>query len=219
MKYLRLIILLGCLVVFESSSEDQEEQQIQILNAVLANLEEIKSANFSSYTESWAPGDIIPAVTHYSQYIAYNNPADTTLGASWVVLNNNDTTQIEFVYDGKMRASIYRDEKGIMIDSFKVRKLPVRPTKTPFYWYTRDILKYALTTEDSISLDFKENGDTFSLTLTIHEDQPVEFFGRAYYMPEPPYGYQDPTSRYEQWINKTTMLPYKYQRELEHNIS
>lgn len=219
MKHLTLIILLSGLVILSACSEHPEEKKEEILNTVLSNLEEIKSADFSSYGEAWAPGDTVPAVAFENRYIAYDNPADTTLGTSWVVVDNEDATQLRFAYDGHMRASVYKEEKGIMIDSFTFRKRPFRPVKTPFYWYTRDILQYALTTEDSITLDVENLSDVIHVKLTIHEDQQVEFFGRAHHMPVPPYGHQDPTSRYELWINKRTLLPYKYRREMEHNIS
>ena len=219
MKHLTLIILLGGLVVLSACSENPNEQKKEILNTVLSNLEEIKSAEFVSNGEAWAPGDTVPAVKVDRRYIAYDNSVDTSIGASWVVLDNEDLTQLQFAYDGQMRASVYKEEKGIMIDSFTFRKLPFRPVSTPFYWYTRDILQYALTTEDSITLDVENLSDVIHVKLTIHEDQQVEFFGRAHHMPVPPYGHQDPTSRYELWINKSTLLPYKYRREMEHNIS
>ncbi len=219
MKHLALIIVLSCLVALIACSDDQEAQKEEILNTVLANLNEIKSAEFLSYGEGWAPGDTLPAVAFENRYIAYDNPADTTLGASWVVVDTEYATELQFAYDGQMRASVYEEEKGIIIDSFTFRKLPFRPVKAPFYWYTRDILKYALTTQDSIMLDIEELSDAMYVKLTIHEDEQVEFFGRAYHMPVPPYGHLDPTSRYELWINKTTLLPYKYRREMEHNIS
>lgn len=219
MKHLTLIILLGGLVILSACSENPKEQKKEILNSVLSNLEEIKSADFLSYVEAWAPGDTVPAWTGERRYIAYNNPADTALGVSWMVLDTKDSTQLLYAYDGQMTASVYREEKGIMIDSFKVMKLPFRSVKPPFFWNSQNILRYALTTEDSISLDFEELSDAIYVKLTIHEDQQVEFFGRAQHMPVPPYGHQDPTSRYELWINKSTLLPYKYRREMEHNIS
>lgn len=219
MSYRMIIFSLSCMLFFGSCSENETKTPRQYLKEVLSNLQEIKSATYFSLGEAWAPGDTVPSVIQFRYYKAYDNPSDTTLGASWVVMKSEDTTQLEFAYDGKMRTSISEENKEIMIDSFKVRKLPFRPVKVPFYNYTRDVLEYALTTKDSVSLDFNDLGDTVYVKLTIHEDRQVEFFGKAHYMPESPYGYQDPTSRYELWIDKSTNLPYKYRREMEHNIS
>ncbi|MEM9834385.1 MAG: TlpA disulfide reductase family protein [Bacteroidota bacterium] len=219
MDYRTIILLLSYVLLFASCSEKEGSTPHQYLKEVLSNLEEIESATYDSYGESWAPGDTVPSVVSRRYYKAFNNPTDTTLGASWVVWNGNDTTQLAFAYDGKMRAIVYEEKKGIVIDSFNVRKLPFRPVSTPFYQYTRDILEYALTTQDSISLNFDDLGDTVHVEMIIHEDRQVEFFGKAHYIPEPPYGYQDPTSQYELWIDRVTNLPYKYRREMEHNIS
>ncbi len=219
MHYRMIILLMACLVFFESCSDNETETPRQYLQTVLTHLEEIKTAIYFSRGETWAPGDTVPTRVHSSYYKAYDHPADTALGASWVRLNSEDTTQLKFVYDGNMRAAISEEKKAIVIDSFKVRKLPFRSVKVPFYQYTRDVLEYALTTQDSVSLDFNDLGDTVYVKLTIHEDEQVEFFGKAYYNPEPPYGYQDPTSIYELWIDKATHLPYRYRREMEHNIS
>lgn len=217
------LLFLGACTINESSTSNETKTPHQYLQPVLTNLEEIKSATYDSHIEAWAPDDTTPSMILLRYYKAIDNPADTTIGASWVKMKSEDTTQLESAYDGYMLASMNEEEKAIVIDSFKlykeVMKLPFRPMEVPFYKYTRDILKYALTTQDSISMDVNDLGDTLYVKLTIHEDRQVEFFGKAHYIPESPYGYQDPTSRYELWVDKSTNLPYKYRREMEHSIS
>lgn len=210
---------LSCMLFFEACSENNTKTSHQYLEEVLSDLAEIKSATYDSHSESWAPGDTVPSIVQHEYYKAYDNPSDTTIGASWVVLDGEDTSQIKSVYDGNVHAYFNHEVKEIFLDSFKVRKLPFRPITVPFYKYTRNILEYALTTDDSITIDQNESGDTLYVKLTIHEDKQVEFFGKAFYIPEPPHGYMDPTSRYELWIDKSTGLPFKYRREMEHNIS
>lgn len=214
-----IIFSMGCILFLGACSSNISKTSNQYLKEVLSNLEEIKSATYSSYSETWAPSDTMPSQVLLKYLKSYDNPTDTTIGASWVVLKSEDTTRLEYAYDGKMQALIYEEQKEIKIDSFKVRKLPFRPIDVPFYKYTQDILKYALTTQDSITLNFKDLGDTVYVKLTIHEDRQVEFFGKAHYIPKSPYSAQDPTSRYELWIDKSTNLPYKYRREMEHNTS
>lgn len=211
--------LLGCIVLLGSCYDSETTRPRQYLEAVISNLEEIKSATYDSYREAWAPGDTLPSVFGHSYYKIYVNPADTALAVSWVVLKSEDTTQIEFAYDGRMRAWVDEDKKGIVIDSFKVRKLPFRPVSVPFYQNAQDILEYALNTKDSVTLNFNDLGDTLHVKLIIHEDRQVEFFGKAHYMPASPVGLQNPTSGYELWILKSTGLPYKYRREMGHQIS
>ena len=52
-------------------------------------------------------------------------------------------------------------------------------------------------------------GDNYYFKLVIDENQQVEFFGKAYHMPLPPFDIGSTTSIYELWINKSNDLPYK----------
>lgn len=82
----------------------------------------------------------------------------------------------------------------------------------------KNIVRYALETEDSIATTLEDCGDYFHFKLVINEDTQVEFFGKAYHMPPPPF-YVEPTSIYELWIHKSNGLPYKKRRAMSHNIS
>jgi thiol-disulfide isomerase/thioredoxin len=212
-----ILILVGIffLVKFITTEKSATDQ----LEKVLHNLEQIESASYFSTTESWNPGDTV--ATHVLKWFvkAYDNPSDTTIGASWATLNNEDTTHLDFAYDGKIRALIYNDIKLIVIDSFKVRKLPFRPVTPPFYNYTKNIIQYALETKDSVVIEQIDNTDHSFIRLTIYENEQVEFHGKAHHMPKPPFENGDPTSKYELWIDKSTNLPYKIRREMSHNIS
>lgn len=44
-----------------------------------------------------------------------------------------------------------------------------------FFYYTQSILKYAITTQDSIELSLKDLGDDYLMELTIHMPVQVEF--------------------------------------------
>ena len=57
------------------------------------------------------------------------------------------------------------------------------------------------------------------LKLLIFEDNKVEFFGKAFYMPRNEYDFGETTSSYELWIDKTNNLPYKIRREMFDQIS
>ena len=43
---------------------------------------------------------------------------DSTIGASYVSLDANDTTKLEFCYDGNIRALPYHENKKLAIDDF-----------------------------------------------------------------------------------------------------
>ncbi len=189
------------------------------LKTVLKKLGKIESATYNLKGENWAPGDTAASNINYSYMKEYDNPSDTTIGAKFVHLNQNDTAQLEFCYDGQMRALVYHDEKFIVLDSFTARPLSFRPLTPPFFNFAKNILRYALETNDSISIDIDDLKEAVYVKLTIHEDSQVEFHGKAHHMPPSPYTYGDNTSVYEMWINKSSNLPYKVRREMSHNIS
>ena len=189
------------------------------LNEVLINLEKIESATYYEHLEGWQPGDTT-RMSSFCRFVKeYNNPGDTTIGSSFVSMDCDDTTQLEFGYDGNIRALIYHEHKGIVVDDFTARPLPFRPISTPFFNYTKNIIRYALTTEDSVILKLEEFDDHFYFKLIINEDEQVEFFGGAYHMPDNPYNYGETTSIYELWIDKQDNLPYKVRREMSTDVS
>ena len=187
------------------------------LRKVLGNLDQIKTATYYTTEEGWTPGDTAASVIYHHYVKEFSNPVDTSIGASYVSLLREDTTQMTFCYDGNMRAVAYEDEKMIVIDSFNVRILPFRPLNPPFFNRAKSILKYALETKDSISMDVEDLGDSVRYKLVVFAIKQVEFFGKPHYM-EDPYG-ENPISQYEVWIDKATDLPYRIRREMAHDIS
>jgi len=209
-------VLIGILLLFNACSDDKNSKAY--LKTVLNNLEQIESASYYTTSEGWAPGDTSAYAIYHNYFKEFNNPLDTTIGASFVSLLQDDTTRMDFCYDGNMRALVYEDDKTIVLDSFNVRKLPFRPLTPPFFNYTKSIIKYALETKDSISMVFDEFGDTLHLSLSIFEDKQIEFFGKPYPM-DNKYTFGNNDSKYEIWINKSNDLPFKLRREMFHDIS
>lgn len=212
---LKIIILIGLTSFALSCSEKNDKNYY--LKSVLEKLDKIESATYWSKSEMWYPGDTA-ATRITNKYVeSYKNPLDTIVGTSWANFETENKAHLEFAYDGKMRTLIYDHIKGMVIDSFKINNFPFRPILPPFYNYTENIIKYILETQDSISLEQKEIEDAIFIKLTIHEDTQVEFFGKAYHMPKPPFDF-DPISIYELWISKKTNLPYKMRQEMCHSI-
>ena len=191
----------------------------EYLNRVLHNLSLVETASYHDIGESWSPGDTAASFVFTNFVREYRNPSDTAIGSAFVILDSLTGTKASFCYDGHMRATIYEEEKGIVIDSFRVRPLPFRPLRAPFYNYVTSIINYALTTGDSILLEIKEQEKDVFMRLIIYEEEQVEFFGKAFHMPLSPYSYGDNISIYELWIDKETDLPYKVRREMSHDIS
>ncbi len=216
---IKKLIICSTLLILLLNSCKKNYTSKNYLNTVLDKLNKIESASYFSTEENWNPGDTA-ASSIFTKFVKeYKNPSDTTIGAKYISLDSLTKSKADFCYDGQMRALFYNDEKGIVIDSFTFRPLPFRPLTPPFYNYVTSIVKYALTTQDSISIEIKEQKSNVFVCLTINENEIVEFFGKAYHMPPSPYDYGDNTSIYELWIDKKTDLPYKVRREMSHNIS
>ncbi|MCD8042674.1 MAG: TlpA family protein disulfide reductase [Tannerellaceae bacterium] len=205
------ILLLS--IIISCSNHKTPESYLQ---KVLGNLEKIESASYYNFQEAWRPGETNPVYAERDYIEEYNNPADTTIGASYIRLNG-DKTQLEFAYDGVIRLLTYHDKNGIIVDDFSNNPYPVRLVSPPFFNYTKNIIRYALTTNDSIQIELNDLEKEYFLRLMIHEDRQVEFFGGPHYVDNP--YCLEPLSIYEIWINKSDNLPYRIRREMEHNIS
>jgi thiol-disulfide isomerase/thioredoxin len=213
----KILIALSLIVIALSSCVDNHTSTDYLMQA-LKELGKIESATYSVEEEAWNPGDTVAALVGTRYVESYRNPSDTTIGSSWAIFETEQKTHLEFAYDGKMRAVIYDDIKGIVIDSFNVRKLPFRPILSPFFNYTENIIRYVIENNDSTHVELKDLGEETYVKLTIYEDRQVEFFGRAHYIPKNPYTF-NPTSIYELWIDKKSNLPRKVRREMSHSIS
>lgn len=213
----KITILLFVLVTLNAYSQSKNTKDY--LKKVLNNLEKVESATYNKIGEGWAPNDTAASIIMNYFVKEYNNPQDSTIGASFVNLLQKDTAQMTFCYDGKMRAVVYEEDRKIVIDSFKIKRFPFRLLTPPFFNYTKSIIKYALETKDSILIKIEEKEKSAYCSLTIFKDQQVEFFGKAYYMAKNPYDFGELTSKYEIWIDKSTDLPFKLRRQMSDDIS
>ncbi len=142
----------------------QYNSEKNYLKTVLDNLEEIQSVTYQEEKAAWSPYETEPRYTVRYYVKEFDNQADTTIGASFVQLFANDTNRIDFAYDGDVRVLVWDDSKTLGIDSFNVDMgLPFRLVAPPFYNYTKSIIRYMLTTTDSITLEQLENDTTLHL--------------------------------------------------------
>lgn len=216
MKKLFIIYAITCLLFPLAGSAQKSSKEY--LQKVLANIENIKSASYLCRLESWEPGDTLPLSVYqrFGKEIFF--PQDTTIGSAFTSNSAESPNQVDFAYDGKLRYSFFHENKVVIIDDFTYRPLPFRPISPPFFNFCKNIITYGLTSTDNIRFELKEEENHYFLRLTIDEEEQIEFFGKAYHMPKPPF-YIDPLSIYEIWISKTDNLPYKVRREMSHSIS
>ncbi len=200
------------LLTFLTASAQNEKQYIQ---KVVNNLENIRSASYYSKSASSAPGDRA-MLTSYERYIKeYANPEDKIVRSSFISAAPGDTAKPLAVYDGIISADISYGERTVFIEDFKDFPDGMRPVMAPFITYTKAILKYAIETNDNISLHVEQYNDSSKITLKIY-DKVVEFSGKPLFYNAAGKG---KTSRYDIWIDTHTNLPYKVKRDMPHQLS
>ena len=216
-----ILPIVSCLLILgitESckSKFDEKKYLTQILN----NLEQVKSASYISISSNSFPFDTIPNpdLTMKFYFKEFDNPADTLLGFSRGIFYIQDTTKMYGSANEYANIYIDYDTETIRIDSLR------RSRPFSFFNGAKTIIKYALTTNDSILKEFHDFGDSLLFRLTIYSDKQV-----ALYFIKPLY-YNEPTlpsgeiseyviSKYDLWINKTTGLPYKRRVMFSHTTN
>ena len=215
---MRKQFIIYTIVLFLSITGNAQENPKEYLQKVLVNMEDIKSAKYLCKSESWEPGDTLPLSVYQKLIREMDFPQDTAIGSISIYTFAESPDQVEFAYDGIQKYLFFHENKGVVIDDFTFRPLPFRLVPPAFFNFCKNIIAYTLNTTDNIHFDLKEEESHYFFKLTIEEEEQVEFFGKAYHIPKPPF-YVDPLSIYEIWINKSDNLPYKVRREMSHNIS
>ena len=205
------IILLMCLLTGGTL------QAQEYLREVLNKLESIRSASYQEERLSYLPYESKPRASYTYQVHEYRNPNDTTIGSSFVEWTKGEKIAHR-IYDGRIQAYIDQEPKEVEINDFSMYPFPYRPVSAPFFNYTESLLRYFRTSSDSITREVKDMDSLYYVKMVIHEPTQIEFFGRAYRMPQCPF-ITDPTSQYEVWIDKKTDLPCRMMRSMSHDKS
>ncbi len=82
MKTKTLLTLLLVAVVMAASAQSNETESY--LKTVLKNLEAIQSATYHVEIVGWTPYETVPHVIKNCYVKEFDNPADTTIGASFI---------------------------------------------------------------------------------------------------------------------------------------
>lgn len=220
-KNMLMAVLMMTAASLVSCTSSTHEQTLEgYLEKVLANAEKIKVAEYEITSKTKAPYEKGWTLTSEAKIIEHDNPKDTTIGASEVKHNNLGVSSI---YDGTNYVHINHKEKSVRIKDFQDKQskaLPFRTYGPPFFNYVKSLMRYMLTTTDSIQLVREETEEDYIYKLSIYEDQQVEFFGRDYKVPKSPLflSEEDAYSFYTLWIRKADNMPYRYVREMSHNV-
>lgn len=206
--------MLLCAVLLAGGCRKQYSEK-EFLAEVSANLGKIRSATYFSTATASAPGDTLKFSEPRTQYVKiFINRDDTLVGSGSLLFKGEDTTAMTDYYDGLSRGTVNREEHYVKIDSFRNDPYPFRLVYYPFYTKINEIIKYSLTTTDSISTEFGDYGDSLYFGLKIY-NQHVYFHIRPVvikneYIPE------DEISQFDIWFRKADGMPYRMRSRWHH---
>ena len=209
-------LLTVLLIVFSNILFGQSDTSY--LRQALNSLHQVKAATYNTIQSASAPGDTIEFVAYNRHVKEYINPVDKFIGSGFAWFQVNDTSRMEYCYDGLSRSFLDWNEKTVKIDSFQNNRLPFRAIGPPFFNYCCSIIKYALETTDSIKTEVRTSGDSVHFSLLVY-NKVVEFFGPPVYSDISDFTSENIVSQYDLWFNKSDNLPYRLRRKMPHNIS
>ena len=187
------------------------------LSNVLKEIDKIETATYASTSFFSTSRDASPINDKTREYFKeYTLPSDTSVGASYVKFDLQDTTRMTFAYDGNIRARIDWEKYNYETDDFSKNTWPYRVVMAPFFAKSKSIIEYALHTKDSIRIDSTIYDDFILYELSIFDER-VEFVGRLPIHIAELGSNEGVISEYLLWINKETLLPFKQQRTLPAN--
>ena len=209
MKKLTILPLALCLLMLgiaESCKSKFDEKKY--LTEVLNNIEQVKTASYFYTMLMSDHGDTVPSSSPNRQFPElyvneFANPADTAVGASIIEFLATDTTKMfRYYHEYTSIPSINHVNKTIRMSYSAGAGVKI------FFNSAKNIIKYALTSNDSLLTEFHDFGDSLLFRLTAYSDKPVMLDSK---LPDPGSITRSSTvsSKYDIWINKTSGLPYK----------
>jgi peroxiredoxin len=210
------ILFLTLLIFIHGCKSGPSEKDV--LLDVSDNLSSIKSATYYLTGVGSAPGDTTkfsePRTMYYKIFV---NPFDSLVGSSSATFSIDDTSKMTDFYDGEVRGKCYWDEQYVKVDSFQNHPYPFRLVHYPFYTRINEIIKYSLTTEDSIQTGFTDYGDSIHFSLRIYNKH--VYFHIKPIVIENDYIPDDEISQFDVWIRKSDNMPYRMRSKWHHTTS
>lgn len=204
--FLALILMVSC-------KEDFTEKEYLLL--VSDNLGKIESASYYLTSSNSAPGDTARFSEPRTRFIKmFVNPSDTLVGAKTALYEGADTTRITDFYNGAVRGTVDWEEQYVKVDSFQDHPYPFRLVHYPMYPQVQEIIKYTLNTEDSISTEFQDYGDSLRFSLKIF-NQHVYFNIKPVVVENKDFP-ENEISQFDIWIRKSDNLPYRMRSKWHH---
>ena len=206
--------ILTQIMIFASINVWCQTNDNSYIRELLNKLDKIKFASYYYYQTATLPYDTLPSLSYSVLKREYIDASDKYVGAKIASFSTNDTSKLEYFYDGKSKAYLDYEKKTIPVDSFKNNPNPYRIVYPPFVTQVKSLLKYALETKDNISISIAEQNDTSVIKLYIKEKL-VEVVGRKIVYAE--ISNIDPSeafTKYEIWINNVKKIPFRIVKRL-----
>lgn len=210
--------ILSYVIVLASISVGCQTADKYLLKKLLNRLEKIKTISYFYYQTATLPYDTIPSVSYSTFKKEYINPEDEYVGASIASFLINDTSKLEYFYDGKSKAYLNWTNKTIPVDSFENNEHPFRIVYPPIITHVKSLLKYALETTDNISISVIEHADSVIIALFIKNKMPEVVGNRIVYAEIPYLTPSESFVKYEIFFSCKNILPTKIVRRLPDKI-
>ncbi|MBI9069897.1 MAG: TlpA family protein disulfide reductase [Salinivirgaceae bacterium] len=211
----QLFVATLIVVIFGLTSCETKLTQIISLPVVLENIKQVETASYISSSYFCYSGDTVPIDRKMVEYYKeYASSSDTSVGASFMRFDVEDTTKMIYAYDGKIEARINWQENHFRTNDFSNNSF--RRVMAPFFAKSKALIEYALSTEDSLHIDSIVHESNVAYKISIINER-VEFVGRLPIHINELGSNDGIISEYVIWVNRETKLPFKLQRTLPAN--
>jgi len=200
-KLILLSLLISNLVIAQENS--------QYLNSILAAIDEVKSATYTSTLTAGEAEEEIPYRSFQLFVKTYANPTDKYCGAGFVSAPINNRDEYDFCYDGLFQVDLDWEKNTAKIDTIN-NSNKGRPL-APFFMKAKSVLNYALENPDHTIIEHEEYNDSTKISF-LFEGRRVEL-GRL--IPDEKI-VPGENSQYELWIDNKTNLPFYSVRKMAH---
>ena len=216
------IVLSGTAVRPSIAAEGKAEEPLKVIGLMLEQMDKYHSFSYDEEMLSWNPGEKETDSTPQTQQVLeVVDGQEPYVGARYVCTGGDN--QGFFAYDGKKRIRSTQEPKVFEVDSLFKGITAYRVVARPFFQVAATIGRYVLSTSDSITLEMQETELEYRIKVSIFTDEQVEFaMGRlSPYVPEVPAAgiFFTPPHVYILHIDKSTYMPVRYYRILDHNSS
>ena len=201
------------LFLFVSLINPEGNKVKNILKQSIEAIKDIESIEYTTYNQSSPAFDTTIFVRSYYEKTRAIRNSEDTLNAFSLTKAYEDTTEIQFAYDGIFKVDLFPGKKHArVINYLKEPEKRKASSYAPFFVTTRTIFEMALTSSEVETKIISESSESYKIEF-FYPNNRYEFSGTQIEK-QGRRGYS--SSRYIITINKEDFIPLIYDRMQEH---